>query len=219
MHLKNECAARKKNVLHANGPERPKLKKVMKTKIRNAGVSATATRARRAVLATMFFLFGVVMVCACSFASEEENERQELVEVGQKLPAFAVVMNDSTLVSSTDLTGKPSMIVFFNTACTDCRKELPIVQELYEEFSDRINFMAISRAEGRESIAAYWEKEKLEIPYSAQADRNVFSLFAKTTIPRIYIADASGTVKYIFIEKASKKKLVRALETLLQTAT
>ena len=167
----------------------------MKTKIRNAGVSATATKARRAVLATMFFLFGAVMVCACSFASEEGNERQELVEVGQKLPAFAVVMNDSTLVSSTDLTGKPSMIVFFNTACTDCRKELPIVQELY------------------------WEKEKLEIPYSAQADRNVFGLFAKTTIPRIYIADASGTVKYIFIEKASKKKLVRALENLLQVAT
>lgn len=84
----------------------------MKTKIRNAGVSATATKARRAVLTTMFFLFGAVIVCACSFASEEENERQELVEVGQKLPAFAVVMNDSTLVSSTDLTGKPSMIVF-----------------------------------------------------------------------------------------------------------
>lgn len=206
-------------MLHANGPKRPKLKKVMKTKIRNAGVSATATKARRAVLATMFFLFGAVIVCACSFASEEGNERQELVEVGQKLPAFAVVMNDSTLVSSTDLTGKPSMIVFFNTACTDCRKELPIVQELYEEFSDRINFMAISRAEGRESVAAYWEKEKLEIPYSAQADRNVFGLFAKTTIPRIYIADASGTVKYIFIEKASKKKLVRALEDLLQVAT
>lgn len=159
------------------------------------------------------------MVCACSFASEEGNERQELVEVGQKLPAFAVMMNDSTLVSSTDLTGKPSMIVFFNTACTDCRKELPIVQELFEEFSDRANFMAISRAEGRKSVAAYWEKEKLEIPYSAQADRNVFGLFAKTTIPRIYIADASGTVKYIFIEKASKKKLVRALENLLQVAT
>ena len=104
-------------------------------------------------------------------------------------------------------------------ACTDCRKELPIVQELYEEFSDRINFMAISRAEGRESVATYWEKEKLEIPYSAQTDRNVFGLFAKTTIPRIYIADASGTVKYIFIEKASKKKLVRALEDLLQVAT
>ena len=192
-------------------PSGPNSKKIMKTKIRNAGVSATATRARRAVLATMFFLFGVVMVCACSFASEEGNERQELVEVGQKLPAFAVVMNDSTLFSSTDLTGKPSMIVFFNTACTDCRKELPIVQELFEEFSDHANFM--------ESVAAYWEKEKLEIPYSAQADRNVFGLFAKTTIPRIYIADASGTVKYIFIEKASKKKLVRALENLLQVAT
>ena len=145
-------------------PSGPNSKKVMKTKIRNAGVSATATKARRAVLATMFFLFGAVMVCACSFASEEGNERQELVEVGQKLPAFAVVMNDSTLVSSTDLTGKPSMIVFFNTACTDCRKELPIVQELFEEFSDRANFMAISRAEGRESVAAYWEKKNWKSP-------------------------------------------------------
>ena len=170
MHLKNECAARKINVLHANGPKRPKLKK----------------------------------------GHEDKNTQRWRLRNSNQSPKGR---------SSTDLTGKPSMIVFFNTACTDCRKELPIVQELYEEFSDRINFMAISRAEGRESVAAYWEKEKLEIPYSAQADRNVFGLFAKTTIPRLYIADASGTVKYIFIEKASKKKLVRALEDLLQVAT
>lgn len=191
----------------------------MKTKKRNAGISATATRARRAVLATMLFLFGTVMVCACSFANDEENERQEIVKIGQKLPPFAVVMNDSTLISNNDLTESPSLIVFFNTTCADCRKELPVVQELYKEFSDRINFIAISRAEEKESVAAYWKKEKLEIPYSAQPDRNVFSLFAKRTIPRIYIADASGIVKYIFIEKASKKNLVRSLEALLEPAT
>ena len=174
MHLKNECAARKKtNVLHANGPKRPKLKK----------------------------------------GHEDKNTQRWRLRNSDQSP------KGRSHHDVLPLTGKPSMIVFFNTACTDCRKELPIVQELFEEFSDRANFMAISRAEGRESVAAYWEKEKLEIPYSAQTDRNVFALFAKTTIPRIYIADASGTVKYIFIEKASKKKLVRALEDLLQVAT
>lgn len=163
----------------------------------------------------IFFIFGIIIVNACSFCNEDDNEESEIVKVGQKIPPFQILMNDSTSITSNDLLGRPAVIIFFSTSCIDCRKELPIIQELYSQYGDRIYFIAISRAESQESVANYWEKEHLQIPYSAQSDRMVFSLFAKRTIPRIYVTDATGIVRNIFIEKAGIKKIAKSLEELL----
>jgi hypothetical protein len=35
------------------------------------------------------------------------------------------------------------------------------------------------------------------MPYSPQADRSVFQLFAYTGIPRIYISSPDGVVRYV----------------------
>lgn len=168
-------------------------------------------------LLTLFLsLLSFLVVNACSFGDDEEYENSEVVVVGQPLPPFCVQMNDSTYVSNHDLNGKPSIIVFFNTSCLDCRKELPIIQEVYEKYSDKIKLLAISRAENSESIEDYWKKENLSVPYSAQNDRTVYSLFAKRVIPRVYVSDKSGVVQNIFMEKVSIKKLQNAIDRLLK---
>ena len=71
----------------------------------------------------------------------------DAVEVGDMLPEFTVVMNDGRTVESGSLQGQPSFILFFNTACGDCRRELPLVQQMYERYGadGRMVFMAISR--------------------------------------------------------------------------
>ena len=61
--------------------------------------------------------------------------------------------------------------------------------------------VAISREEGAESVAAYWKEHALEIPWSAQTDRSVYSLFASSVIPRIYFCTAEGIVTRILIER------------------
>lgn len=62
----------------------------------------------------------------------------DVVKAGQQVPSFVVSISDGTTFNSSQIGRKPVCIVFFNTSCSDCRKELPIVQQIYEEFSDSI---------------------------------------------------------------------------------
>lgn len=60
--------------------------------------------------------------------------------------------------------------------------------------------VAISRGEGEDMVAPFWEEYDLQIPYSAQSDRQIYNLFASSIIPRVYFVSAQGLVTRILIE-------------------
>ena len=47
-------------------------------------------------------------------------------------------------------------------------------------------------------IETYWRDNHLTLPYSAQTDRRVYSLFASSGVPRIYTVDSRLTVTAVF---------------------
>lgn len=97
------------------------------------------------------------------------------------------------------------MIVFFNTSCADCQRELPRLNAIYED-SERLaeilpttvygpgRVVCIAREESSEDIERLWREKSLNLPYSAQPDRRIYSLFARSIIPRQYIVDPEGVV-------------------------
>ena len=115
-------------------------------------------------------------------------------------------------------TGKWSP-AFFNTSCTDCRKELPVVQQVYDRYGDngRMEFVPVSREEEAASVSRYWAEHGLTLPFSAQADRAVYNLFAFSSIPRIYITDTASVVRYVHKDSplATFEELVHEVEQLL----
>ena len=122
-----------------------------------------------------------------------------MIHTGNSLPAFSVTASDGTVYTDRSLRGTVAVIVFFNTDCSDCRKELPQINTAYKALLNNklVRFIAISRAQIAADVAAYWSKEELGIPYSAQSDRSVYSMFATQGIPRIYIADPSGKIRFV----------------------
>lgn len=146
-----------------------------------------------------------MLAAVCSFSCINDNEEEELsdvVTVGDMLPVFSVTMNDGRVLNRDDLQGAPAVILFFNTSCVDCRKELPVVQQLYENYGmdRRVVFVTISREEGWESVQRYWAENGLSLPYSAQTDRKVYNLFARNAIPRLYVVDAALMIRAVFAD-------------------
>lgn len=148
------------------------------------------------------------LLCGC--VVDESGERDSgsdegsVVRVGDKLPRFSVEVTDGLLrwqFSSVSL-GGPTVIVFFNTGCTDCQRELPELNDYYLRHRSDPGFsmIAIAREESEESIAAFWQAHQLAIPYSPQPDRSIYNLFALSTIPRAYRCAADGTVVWMGIE-------------------
>lgn len=148
----------------------------------------------------------------------EENTGGE-VKVGDILPEFEVVMSDGSLLTDDSLKGSVSILMFFHTSCPDCQQALPRVQSIYDEYSVKgVKIALISREESSDDISSYWTDNSLNMPYSAQDDRKVYELFASTRIPRIYMSDENGIVRYIFTDDPvpSYDDLKYALESLIR---
>lgn len=145
-----------------------------------------------------------LLMTGCSSIGDD-NEVTERVNVGDYVPSFSVdVMSDGvqSIFSTAYLTGE-TVIVFFNTTCPDCQRDLPKLNQYYLKHKNDEGFqmVAISREEGRDAVAAYWKDNNLQIPYSAQNDRRIYELFASSIIPRVYFVSAKGIVTRVFIER------------------
>lgn len=158
------------------------------------------------MIRNIFPLILVVLLNACMSSTDDSNG----IKVGDKLPSFEITLtvvdsadwrntNEQIFVTSEQLVGKRNIIVFFSTTCPDCQKELPVIQQLYDKVKSdaRYSLLCISREESRESVEKYWQEHSLTLPYSPQDDRKIYSLFATSVIPRIYITDTTSTVTHI----------------------
>ena len=135
----------------------------------------------------------------------EEDDVVERIVVGSRVPIFSVNVVDyeglTTSFSTNRLYGE-TVIVFFSTQCKDCQRELPELNDYYLKHKDDKGFqmVAISRAEGEQSVADFWSANNLQIPYSAQEDRKIYDLFASSVIPRVYFVSSSGIITKVLIE-------------------
>ena len=114
----------------------------------------------------------------CSSVNDDtDNDSVERIVVGDDVPIFSVVVVDHgmlTTFSTGHLEGE-TVIVFFSTLCGDCKRD-------------------------EDMVAPFWEEYGLEIPYSAQPDRRIYDMFAKSIVPRVYFVAPSGKVTKVLIE-------------------
>ena len=140
----------------------------------------------------------------CSSVVDDDTQVVERVHVGDRVPSFSVTMTDGgeeRTFSTSQLTGE-TVIVFFNTWCPDCQRELPRLNQYYLQHKDDKGFqmVAISRGEGKDVVARFWSEHELLIPYAAQEDASIYELFASGIIPRVYFVSAQGIVTRIDVE-------------------
>lgn len=117
----------------------------------------------------------------------DDDVRPRSLGAGDRLPEFTVVMSTGDTITTASLAGHTSVITFFSTACEDCRRELPRLQQAMEQYP-HVKFICIARQESDKTIDAFWRSHGLTLPYSPQPDRAIYSLFAESIIPRIYVS-------------------------------
>lgn len=162
---------------------------------------------------TISYLIAVLSLFSCI----KEKPKGADLDAGDMIPDFTVAVSDGTSLTGAQLRDGVSCIVFFTTICPDCRETLPHVQKLYDEHADKgVRFAIISREDGYESVSTYWMEQGFTMPYSAQSDRTVYELFARTRVPRVYIC-RHGEIKQIFTDQPSNPSY-EALKAALEGA-
>ena len=166
----------------------------------------------------VIYIVSALLAALCLSGCIKENVGADL-KVGDRLPDFTVTMNDGTVVSDDSLMGNVSCVMFFHTTCPDCQATLPVVQSIYDEYHQKgVLFALISRGQAADDIDIFWEEKGLNMPYSAQESRYVYNKFASTRIPRVYICDKNGIIRYIFTDDPIPvyDDLMSSLESLIR---
>lgn len=132
-----------------------------------------------------------------AFLSCSAPEEGTGVGVGDRIPSFSVTACDGSTVTGESLSRGCTVMGFFHTACPDCRSELDVLQEFWDRHSQEVSFILIGREEKAMDIARYWQAHGYSMPYSAQEDRRVYSLFGTTGVPLVYVA-SEGVVVAVF---------------------
>ena len=160
----------------------------------------------------LWMIFALTLTACGGCSAIDETGGDEVIEadslvVGDQLPEFEVTMNDGSVVRTADLLGQPSVVVLFSVDCPDCRHELPEIQRLWNMNQadslipgQRIPIVLIARKCMEEDIEPFWQSAELTMPYSPQPDRKVYSLFAPRVIPRIYVSDAQGIIRHMYVD-------------------
>ena len=143
----------------------------------------------------------MITVLAALTGCIKEKQTGADLKVGDSLPDFEVVMNDGSVVTDDMLKETVSIVMFFHTSCPDCQQVLPQMQTIYDEYTPKdVRITLISREESILSIFTFWKEKGLKMPYSAQPTRKIYEKFASERIPRVYICEKGGIIRYIFTD-------------------
>lgn len=161
----------------------------------------------------IYLLTAVLSLTSCI----KEKQTGADLSVGDRIPDFTVEVSDGTTLTGARLREGVSLIMFFTTECPDCQETLPVVRTLYDEYVGQgVKFALISREQSEDSISSYWLSQGFTMPYSAQSDRTIYELFARSRVPRVYIC-RDGVIKSIFTDQPANPSY-EALKTALDGA-
>lgn len=153
------------------------------------------------------FSFWIVIFALSTLSCVKENDPSEevidYVKVGNSVPDFQVTDGEGNSFDASSFIGKRSLLVLFSTTCKDCQRELPKVEAVWRELKedDSCRVITIARQQSKEDTDKYWRDHGFTLLKYLDTDRSVFSLFASSTIPRLYIVNEKGVVEWMETER------------------
>jgi len=123
----------------------------------------------------------------------------DLLKPGTKAPDFAIAMPNGKTLKLSKFKGKYVVLDFWASWCSDCRRELPSIEEAYERFSKAgVEFIGISFDDNKEKWTSAIEKYGLQYRQVSELKKwketEVSPLYHIKWIPTVYIIDPKGKV-------------------------
>ncbi len=170
---------------------------------------------------SLFLILAILLGTA--FAQPQEPT----LKIGDKAPVFSLPDLDNNYIFLRDYSGeklrKPwknktkhvVVISFFATWCGPCKKEIPYLEKLQNEFSGKdIRFFLIDVGEEREKIDQFLKQNKVNLKILHDRYKQTSEKFGANSLPRLIVIDKEGTIQLIkrgFKDGAIFMKEMRAL--------
>ena len=135
---------------------------------------------------------------------------------GSPYPGLLLLSSDNKQLPVIDTAAKLNMLVFWESWCSPCIKEIPLLKDIQRKYAGRgLHIVSISIDENKEQWLKALEQEKpgwQQLIISNEMMEKTMALFGFVTIPLVIFTDSSGVeIKRIPDYDPENKKLYEAV--------
>jgi len=135
-----------------------------------------------------------MLITSCT--TESGNPGPATATVGQVAPDFTLQNLEGQSVSLSDFRGKPILLNFWATWCGPCRFEMPFLQEIYDERSERgFVLLTVNIAESPAKVTGFMTELDLSLPVLLDARSEISKVYGITAIPTSFLIDKDGVIQ------------------------
>lgn len=140
--------------------------------------------------ALLIILTSGLLVTGC--AADTEPSAQE----GKLAPDFQLQDLDGQSVALSDFRGKPVLLNFWATWCSPCRSEMPYIQQVYDEWSDKgLVVLAINIGESPATVKEFVQAQGFSFPVLLDTKQDVAEKYNIRGIPTTLFIDKDGVIQ------------------------
>ena len=131
--------------------------------------------------------------------------------LGGHLPEIHRQSLDGHTVDKGSLSGTPVLVKFFADYCQPCKETLPAAERIHQAYPD-VMFVGVDEDESGETARDVAHRYGLSFPVVHDASNVLAGRFRVTSMPMTFVADASGTIRWVGAEGQTEQEIRQAVQ-------
>ncbi len=139
------------------------------------------------------------------------------LRIGDTPPRIKLSDLNGTAVKVPDnFRGKVVIIHFWAGGCSSCAEEMPAMETLYEKYRRKgLVILAVNVGQKKELVKRLVKDVGITYPVLLDPDRKMAGSYDVVGVPRTYLVDRKGVIRYKILGSASSETLKKQLLSLL----
>lgn len=128
---------------------------------------------------------------------------------GSMAPGFSVasLANSSAKVSFGKSNGKPTVLTFFGSWCTNCRKDVGVLAKASRQLAGTVNFVGVDVADTRSAGTALVRAAGIDYPVAFDPEREVSALYDFYGLPAAVFVNGKGRLVHTVVGAITQVEL------------
>lgn len=152
---------------------------------------------RRLITRTIILFVLAAAVIYTLYANFTKDHHQK-VAAGDLAPDFVLTDMQGNKHRLSDYRGQGVFLNFWGTWCPPCKKEMPYINNQYNQFKDKgVQVLSVDIQESELAVNQFAERYKLDFPIMIDKDKEVMTVYGVDLLPATFLIDQNGrVVKY-----------------------
>ena len=159
----------------------------------------------------------IMLVLVALLAGCVQNSEPGGINEGELAPDFQLQSLDGETVSLSDFRGEPVLLNFWATWCGPCVGEMPLLQEIHEEWeTEGLASLAVNVGETSTQVKDFMQFYNLSMPVLLDTKRSVSGRYSIIGIPTTFFLDKDGIIQGKVVGAfPNKESIERYLEDII----